>query len=324
MQELETLKLPGALPSANAMKSWGHSSHSYEPEVWEFEYKVRRFLGRVSDEAVRARYDAIVRNMQAIVEEDRNVIPINSFLSSWYWYRKEHQTRYEFQLRALSLERPLPVLNASPRDTGPARPRGPNAADVLFRYGMLGHLEDLLGRGSLRIKAAREYALMELDPARKDDEVSKHSFSPGDYTRVTREDGRPIKVIGDVKHSVTGADYFAYCVSGDWDAGLFDDFGVDCCAVIHNPDEFARRMEIAAKQQLPGWYFHHNPVHYFDPYEPGVNEHIDNAMAKDFRFAYQKEYRFLLASLQGHRAEGIKALELGPLGDIVTLHPRHC
>lgn len=321
MLEIEPLKLPGVLPHRDAIKGWGHNRHSYDPELWELEYRTRHYLSRVSDAGVQARYEAIARNMRAIIGEDRNVIPINSFLSSWYWYRKEHQTRLELKLRGLPLLCE-PLLRTGSREAAPARPRHPNAADVLFRYGKRSDLERLLARGEMRVKAAREYFLLERDPARQDDEVQKHSYLPGDYTRVTREDGTPIKVIGDLKSSVAGADYYAHCVSCDWDRELFDDFGVDCCAVIRDPEEFARRMELAAHEQLGGWYFHHNPLNYFDPYEPTVNERIDNAMAKDFRFAYQKEYRFLLASFQGHRAESFKTLELGPLVDIVTLHDR--
>jgi hypothetical protein len=108
--------------------------------------------------------------------------------------------------------------------------------------------------------------------SRKDDELLKHSFSPGDYTKVTREDGTAIRVIGDIKYSVSDIDYFAYCLSSEWDPALYDDFGVDCCAVIKDSEEFARRLEAASIGQLDGWRFHHGPVNYFDPYEPSVND----------------------------------------------------
>jgi hypothetical protein len=44
-------------------------------------------------------------------------------------------------------------------------------------------------------------------------------------------------------------------------------------------------------------------------------------MSKDFRFAYQKEYRFLFAGF-GKVAAGYVDLELGPLHDIAELHMR--
>lgn len=94
MTEIPSLPLPAVLPRADAMKSWGHNETTYQPEFWEFQYRAHRYLGRVGDDELRARYDAITRNVQSIVSDDRNVIPVISFLSSWYWYRKEHQTRF--------------------------------------------------------------------------------------------------------------------------------------------------------------------------------------------------------------------------------------
>ncbi|SFV13453.1 hypothetical protein SAMN05192541_12019 [Bradyrhizobium arachidis] len=93
MSEIPSLPLPTSLPRDEAMRSWGQAASSYEPDVWEFELPRPSYLGRMPEAELRARYDGIARNLQTIVSDDRNVIPINSFLSSWYWYRKEHQTR---------------------------------------------------------------------------------------------------------------------------------------------------------------------------------------------------------------------------------------
>jgi hypothetical protein len=296
MQQIPSLSLPTILPHPEAIKSCKQTKTDYEPDCWEFQYEIHRYLGRVSDDALRARYDAIVRTMQSLMSDDRNVIPIHSFLSSWYWYRKEHQTRYEFSRRNLPLHRPLPALVKRDLCAAPARPRSPNFGDVLFRYGERKWLQSLVDFGRLRMKSAEEYALMEKDPARQDDERVKESYSPGEYVTVSMPGGQQVRPTSDLKYSVSGTDYFLYCVSMDWDPHLFDDFsGADCCVVIKNPDEFARRLEHASKSQLPGWYFHHCPIGYFDTHERIPKERIDNAMSKDFRFAYQREYRFLFA-----------------------------
>ena len=322
MLTIDRLQLPKVLPHPNAIKSWGENEHSYDPEFWEFQYQVYRYLGRISNNELASRYDSIVRNIEAIVSDDRHVIPIFSFISSWYWYRKEHQTRHEFALRKIPLNRGLPVLSKKDLRAGPARPRSPNAGDVLFRYGSKKWLQDFVQFGTIRISAAREYALLERDAARQDDELVKSSFMPGAYTKITTEDGQDLGILGDLKESVSGADYFVYCMSCDWDVGLFDDFNSDCCVVIKRPDEFARRLETAAKSQLDGWYFLRSPVEYFDPYERKAKQRIDNAMSKDFRFAYQREYRFLWASFKGLIATGFISLDLGPLDDIAELHMR--
>jgi hypothetical protein len=163
-------------------------------------------------------------------------------------------------------------------------------------------------------KAARDYALMEDDPARKADEQVKESYSPGEYVILTLPGGRTAQPIGDLRYSFTGTDYYIYCVANDWDPDLFSDFNSDACVVIHSPTEFARRLSAAAAK-LDDWYFHYNPVEYFDPYERRPHDRIDNVMSKDFRFAYQRETRFLWAGM-GRSATGSIDLELGPLKDL--------
>jgi len=317
--DIHSLPLPGALPSVKAMTSWKQNPTTYEPEFWLLEYHAHRYLGRVGENELMARYDSIVRNMQAIISHDRNIIPIHSFLSSWYWYRKEYQTRLEFALRNYPLHRQLPVIVPRDLSAAPVRPRSPNAGDVLFRYGERQWLQELVDFGRLRMKSAREYAQIENDPARHDDELVKHSYSPGAYVTITMPNGQQSHPIGDMQHSVSGTDYFLYCLSSDWDADLMQDFKAEGCAVIKDPHEFARRLETAATSQLGDWYFHQCPVGYFDPYERRPKERIDNAMSKDFRFAYQREYRLLFAGF-GKTATGFVSLEMGPLHDIVEFH----
>jgi hypothetical protein len=161
--------------------------------------------------------------------------------------------------------------------------------DVLFRYGERKWLQGLLDFRRLRMKSAEEYALMEKDPARQDDERVKHSYSPGEYVTITMPDGRQVRPTSDLKYSASGTDYFLYCVSMDWDPHLFDDFlGTDCCIVIKSPDEFARRLERAAANLLPGWHFHHCPIEYFDTHERRSKERIDNAIVEGFPFCLPK------------------------------------
>jgi len=94
-----SLVLPTTLPTRAAIRSWGDNLHNYEPEFWEFQYEVYRYLRGVAPLALADRYQTLIRNMRALIASERHVIPIQSFLSSWYWYRKEHQTRLEFAMR---------------------------------------------------------------------------------------------------------------------------------------------------------------------------------------------------------------------------------
>jgi hypothetical protein len=84
---IDRLPLPGVLPHPKALASHKENETTYHPDLWEPEYAMLRYLSRMDDDALRRRYDSIVRNMRAIVSESRHMIPIRSFLSSWYGYR---------------------------------------------------------------------------------------------------------------------------------------------------------------------------------------------------------------------------------------------
>lgn len=321
MLRIPALEIPDALPHPNAMRSGRDNRHSYEPEFWEFQYEIYRYLSRVSEQELGIRYSSILRNMRALISPDRHIIPIRSFLSFWYWYRKEHQTRLEFFLRGrdLPLEPPTGVLNNSPVDA-PARPRSPNAGDILFRYGERKYMQPIVEQGSIRIVPASSYRIIEEDCGRADDELAKSSFWPGEYSRITTKDGKEIPIKGDVQKTVCFPDYFVLCMSCDWDLILFEAFKGDSCVVIRKPQVFAQRLELAAKIYLDDWYFFHAPVQYFDPYEMSRREFFDPGMSKNFCFAYQREYRFIWIHLGGKEASGFKLLDLSPLNDIAELH----
>jgi hypothetical protein len=109
----------------------------------------------------------------------------------------------------------------------------------------------------------------------------------------------------------------------DWHPDLFTDFKADACIVIKDADLFARRIEVAASSQLPGWRFYHNPVEYFDPYQILINEHFDAWTFKDFKFAYQREYRFIWVPQHDAVPDGFKFLRLGNLSDLAEVHAKY-
>ena len=319
MQRIDSLELPSELPADKVIKSCGQNIHDYEPEFWEFRYEIDRYLKNMSNDNLIKRYEDICLNFQVLTGKERNVIPINSFLSSWYWCRKEHQTRYEFFLRKL----PLPVSPPQPRlhIEKPYRAKGPNSCDILFRYGYLEPtMKSLYEKGKTEIKPASGYKdSIAIDP-RTDDEKNKHQWLIGDHTIIKTLDGKRIPIIGDVKRTVSTSDYYTLCLSCDFEPLIFQKFGYDSCVVIKNPTEFAQRLEQSSKDILPNWYFHHNPMEYFDPNEPVENQYFNATMCKDFSYAYQMEYRFIWDPLGNGKVAGNIELDLGPLTDICELY----
>jgi hypothetical protein len=320
MNRINPMLLPTTLPHHDAIKSHEDNRHAYEPDFWEFQYELYRYLGGISDDELRLRYLSILRNMQSFISAQRNVIPIRMFLSSWYWYRKEHQTRYDFALRKLDLPCELQSSSKSISAVAGPGPCVPNGTEPLFRYSKLEHLVSMARAGTVRLSPAHCFTHLEEDMARRDDELNKHSFLPRAYSKVTTVDGRNIPLNGDIRRTVSQPNYFMLCTSRAWDTSLFESFEANPCAVVRKPQELAMRLEAASKSKLAGWYFHHGPVTYFDPYENPLEGRVfEAATCKDFRFAYQQEYRFIWV-LGEHNATEPIFLDVGSLTDITEIY----
>lgn len=320
MLHVKSLSLPQNYPAERAIKSWGQNIHNYEPEFWEFQYEIYRYLKNISDEKLLKRYEDLCRNFAVFSDSSRDIIPMNSYQSSWYWYRKEHQTRYEFFLRNLSLPEP-PKPRAIIKK--PYRNEKSVSYDILYRYGYDKPITSLLESGFTKIKSASVYKDGISSDPRTDDEKNKERWFVGNHSKITTQNGDEIKISRDVKSSISACDYYVLCLSYDFEPSIFDEFGYDSCLIIKDPEKFASRLEAEFKKHFPRWYFHHNPIQYFDPFEHQKNEYFNPTMSKDFSFAYQMEYRFLLDPLKP--AEEIKSLsnfeiQLGSLSDICELY----
>jgi len=318
---IPALLLPEELPNPKAISSFRDSVNSYDPDFWSFQYSTYRYLERTSDKALDERYRGILRNMKALISKERDVIPIQSFLSSWYWYRKEYQTRFELTLRGITPSSAVPIetrFDNQPNDA-PYRPRHPNAGDILFRYTKRTYCDDMLRKGLIRIQASSMYADASNNSARRDQERTKESFLPGGHTRITTPLGQTIPVIGDVSVSVSMQDYYVLCMSCDWDRDLFEDFDSDACLIIRDVEGFASRLEGESGTHLSEFLFHHSPVEYFDPYERPENQFFDPGLSKDFRFAYQREYRFIWIPRNPNSLDDYKYLEIGNLEELAEI-----
>ena len=319
MPKIKPMTLPENYPTPQAMTSWNQNEHNYEPEMWALEYGIRRYLSRMPESDLRDRYTDIVRNMGSYTGPERDPIPINSYQSSWYWFRKEYQTRLEFSLRDID----PPALDYVPMNSnggGPENPKVPNGTKILFRYSKKKYMQKMIEQGQIRFSPAESYEDEENNQARRDDELHKHAYIPGEHATITDQSGRRIDVLGDIRRTVTGTRYHLLCLSCVWNSDLFADFEADTCVAVSDPQEFSRRIETEGRAVFPGWYFHDCPVQYFDPFEQGKNEFFDSAMSKDFRFAHQNEYRILWAQMSAAPVISHKCIEIGPALDIMTMY----
>ena len=194
---------------------------------------------------------------------------------------------------------------------------------LLFRYTQKQYAEATRDFGVIRVAPAASYRNIEGDAARADEEMVKTIILPGGHTKVTDMEGNVMKVVGDVRVDHSGPDYFVTCFSSAWDVRMFDDFpDTTHCIAVLDVDAFASRLEAAGRRHFTGWYFHHNPAWYFDPHESSLKSYVSHATCKDFRFAYQEEYRFLWANHGGKLVQDAQFLELGSLVGIVDVVER--
>lgn len=311
------LPLPNKMPNKKAIRS----DTQYLPEMWEFEYSVSEYLSSLSDDDLYKRHQALIKNMRALTSSDRHIIPIEAgFLSSWYWYRKEHQTRCEMAKRNLPMPQfivGIPIEQPTNHSVA-VKPIHPNAGNVLYRFTEAQYAEKLLKQGSLYLKCASEMVEHEGHEARYDVETEKSYITLGKYTKITTLDGRPINFIGDVRYTTTLPDYYLYCMSADYDETLLNEFG-GACVLIKSPREFSARLKEWGKKNLSGWDFFDLPVKYYDPYELIGRQHIDAGLSKRIEFAYQREFRFLFLPPAGGKAQKIPPIEIGSIEDIAEV-----
>jgi hypothetical protein len=299
-----------------------HSDMHYAPLMWEMAYQATPYLKRSSNDEVRERYESIVRNLESLVDDSRHRIPISSFLSSWYWYKKEYECRFELHQRKLPVPiDPHAIVPGRWRLNAPVRAARRNSGAVLFRFTYETKARDLVDRGSMRLRRADDYAKGALTDPRTDIEREKSALLAGERIRVSTIDGRSIPVKGNLRRTVAFPTYYLASFACDYCSLMLTEFKYDSYVLILDGEEFCRRFEAAATRQAASYIAHHNPIEYFDPFDHTLDSDIDPAMSKEFRFAWQAEYRFLLLPNDSLRHVPLPHvdLDLGPLNDIAEV-----
>lgn len=315
--KVPVLYIPGRTPTVAAIYGWGDTELAYVPRQWEIDYLQRRYLRGLADEELARRHCDVVRNLAVFVRPSGDQIPMQSPASSWYWLRKEHQTRLEALLRGKALTVPDRSILVS---LG-ARGGLPAPDSVLFRYGAREHIDNLRERGRFLIRPASQFKAMDGDDVRQDDELSKSSFHLPENISVSTADGCPLKLASPVTRTGSTPEYLLYCVSTEWDEELFGAFG-DACGVINEPDIFLARVKRAvADHDLP-MDVHWIPVEYYDPCETWFGVQMHAGMHKDFRLAYQRESRFIFLPRDESLVRNPLFVEAGSMRDIVTIRQK--
>lgn len=173
--------------------------------------------------------------------------------------------------------------------------------ELLVKYGAARFLRPSLEQGIFRLAPAHSYSDPSLNFAQRDDELERSLVDEASDLRAI------LGPIGDrlsdeeraaYSRAVRSAvDYYVFCLAGDWEVRLFDDFEADAALVITDPRRFARELGDAAARVLPNWPYDCRFVTYIDPVQrlDGFNDDRQQDFApffcKHLRYWYQKEVR---------------------------------
>lgn len=268
-------------------------------QVWRSAYRSDPYLRHLTASELRERGEGIVTNLSFA---DRT--PIQEELTEHEWMELLQHVECEHERRGVAFEWPPLAEDRRQRRTQ-MQPEG-----ELFRFSKRRYLEPLLWTGALTLFPAATYSDPSLLPAQRDDELLR-SYS-----------------VQDVKwRRQAAANYYVWFVTWDFDERLFEDFDADACLVIHDARTFTDRLTRAVAQLLPrrDWAEGERRVRYFDPVRPYAS--LLAWFHKDFRYAYQREFRDVWGPTQQAPAALLPApaelpalqCELGSLEDICSL-----
>jgi hypothetical protein len=167
-----------------------------------------------------------------------------------------------------------------------------------FKYGKPKYLKQALNEKKIRISPASSYDDPSLNFAIRDKELELSIYPLPSEVKMKAYDGKTGEYKGDIhpenlvytKRSKTN--YYVYCLSLSFAPRLFLDFDADACLVIRKPREFEETILSVFESKMQDWSGVGQRVAYVDPLNCTMAD-INVFSSKHFRYAYQREYRFI-------------------------------
>lgn len=206
----------------------------------------------------------------------------------------------------------------------------------IYKYAQSKFAKALFYNGSVRISLATFFKNQEHNAAIQDVDEDKILI------RVSR-DARNLVIVRDGKEFFKSQESdkmvilellvqhpsYVFCVSKLLDPRFFFDFDCDAYVFIPNENipEFARRINEGAKRAIPKCpkmlstdVVYYDPLRVFDEITDVFHEELLVEKYKDFRYEYQREYRFIWPSLEEPSLlNSYLDIEIGPINDIAEL-----
>ena len=333
----------------------GEQIGSEKYNEWDQEYIANRYCRHESRQELNQRFQDIQVNTQVLKPSGKIGLTTDEL---WYQLmqhvivemllRGEPPTVWNHDPR-VKVARPFFDGELCRKAASVVSARG-TAHDVIVKYGKRQHMEDLYNKGLVYMNVASEYDKSTHNQAVRDDErsiVVKGGYFPKESTQsFYNKDTIPDNIQEGIDNGEIGfsaiykcpglksdqyadisintlMDYWMFCMADVLDQRLFADFEADSCVIIRRKP-FIERLLSRSRLLLPNVHRIFGSINYIDPLgalstNVPLNRSLRVYMTKVFRYAYQREFRFVCLPKNFQERLEARPLEIGPISDISEL-----
>ena len=294
------------------------------------QYGISRYLAKAAPELLDIREKNLHANIWTTYNDGR-VRGITDPAHREFFFTKIIELEAERKLRGSRgniQSDEAAIRDLASRDYTPISPRTPPrlpTSPFLVRYSKERHIRDALSNGVIKIHPASRYNNSSLNSAQYDEELRHFAVTP--HERIPFElmgtivPGGPEVMIPyqplELFRFMEVPNFYVLCCAASFDCRMFNDFTADAALIIHGKEEFIKRVGDAVAQHVPST-FSHQKVRYYDPYRIARPSEVVPAFSKNFKYAYQDEYRLVWKPSSGTELEPF-FINIGPMNDIAAM-----
>lgn len=275
-------------------------------EMWRKQYRADRYMeGLTLDELVERGKDIMVNLLT--LEENKKIGLIGRggeyWMNTWTHIMEECVLRkYEypqpFAHKLNDLQFPKHDLPGIEKAIESFKNLKLSDGTFLVKYSKNDFLMETLKEGKICVNPASLFSDPSLNRAVRDFELELKVFNKRKSKKETLIKNKldlesPISSVGSDGYTIkSNTDYYVYCLSSYWAPRLFGDFEANSCLIIKKPEVFIKRLVKSLATKFPAWQCFGTGVRYIDPLNCS-KDGVDIFSTKQFKFAYQKEYRVI-------------------------------
>lgn len=303
--------------------------------MWIDNYRKRRYMEHLCLDELRNRITDIARNIYTLSDDGKISTPPVTDPEAQLMMERFTHTSEECRTREISFQDILHdfisnfkkdiLTNIRIKSIVPQIKNLCKMNDqYIYKFGKMEHLQNSLNRGIFRIAPASSYSDPSLNSAIRDEELKfKMTPPPREFSVsfVDQKTWKTKKTIHPSELNVTcesKVDYYVLCLSHSFNIRNFIEFDYDACFIIKNKDRFIKNVIEIFRMNHPKYYGFYKRVDYIDPLNCNLND-VKIFADKHFRYAYQKEERFVWIPEEPADPLQPVFIELGPLAEYCEL-----